>query len=86
MISILRCNIIFNCDDLPGQNNRKLLHGYVKAGYKILDPSEGHMLCDVIFWVEMTHKQHEYIGNKLGVLHILPFWKECKCLTLRKES
>ena len=48
MISILRCNIIINWDDLPGQNNRKLLHGYVKAGYKILDPSEGHMLCDVI--------------------------------------
>ena len=24
------------------------LYGYVKAGYKIPDPSEGHMHCDVI--------------------------------------
>ena len=69
----MRCNIIISCDDLPGQNNRKLLHGYVKAGYIILDPSEGHMLCDVIFWVEMTHKQHEYIGNKL-VVYIICFF------------
>ena len=43
--------------------------GYDKAGFRILDPSEGYMQ----FWVKIIYKQHEYKGNKSDIWRILIF-------------
>ena len=50
-----------------------------KAGYKILDPSKGHMHCDVIVWVDMTYKQHEY-KKSIGHFRDFAFLKRMQML------
>ena len=66
--------MIFCCD-----KSKKQVQGHVKVGYRSLDPSEGHMYCDVIV-LELNCEQHEFIANKSDILYILPFDKNVNVL------
>ena len=60
-----------------GLARRRLIHVYDKAGYKILDTSEG-------LWF-VTYKQHELYRKSIRhFTDFLPLWKECKYFTLAR--
>ena len=56
--------------------------GYVKQVLKFQTQTKYTCVVTSEFWIEMTFKQHEYIGNQSDILQIFPLWKEYKCLTL----
>ena len=45
---------------------------------QVLDPTEGHMRCDVIVFGWMTYKQHGYIRNQSDILPSLSLCKNAK--------
>ena len=75
-LSLSQTDWLHFCDKLwIGREN-------VKAGYKIPTRAKDTCIKTSEFMDETTYKEHGYIGNRSDIVQIVPFWKECKCLTL----